>query len=729
MYAGEPLAKSAENGGLTLLEHTQHVVWAIEKIAAELGFPVEIARKGAILHDLGKAHPHFQHKIKAYPASPRERREFERYKTHRHEISSLGFLPLFPKEEWDMLIHMVVAHHKSVENVDELKGGFGILDLSNSTLEFHLYRWYDWSPIALQIVEHFGISTFSISLQEAQDAIDYSAKVCKNCPFGWSPWKGLLRAADHLASAFNHDISGVLPKTFRKPNLGFFRDEKRRHPLYPLSMVNADDPRPHTLVVAPTGAGKTDFLLRRCHGRVFYTLPFQASINAMFDRIKAAERASSGEEDVDVRLQHATSRLKVQGNQVEQTLQPLVGASVKVLTPHQLASIVFGTSGFEAIMLDLRGTDVILDEIHTYTEWSGAMVHELVRALLRLHCRVHIGTATIPTALYQKLLNLVGGSTQVYEVRLPDDVLETFNRHLIYKEHNRESRVREILETAFANGERVLLIHNTVKTAQEAYLKWKQEFPEVKIMLIHSRFRRKDRYRLEKVLTEHFNDRTKPEYSPCLVISTQVVEVSLDISFDRMITECAPLDALIQRFGRVNRVRNADTIGKLKPIHVLAPEGSARPYKKEIVERSFEQLPHGDVLRESEIQQKIDAVYGPFTAYIREIDAHLILNGEEYVLRELRHKHRSVIVEALDIDSITCILEQDRDLYLDFCKKKLWEERLQLEIPVKWSSLKSIKGFIEQLKEVGASPFVIPQPIAIHEEIGLVFHEQDAFLK
>ncbi|MDZ7763228.1 MAG: helicase-related protein [Melioribacteraceae bacterium] len=55
----------------------------------------------------------------------------------------------------------------------------------------------------------------------------------------------------------------------------------------------------------------------------------------------------------------------------------------------------------------------------------------------------------------------------------------------------------------------------------------------------------------------------------CIVVSTQVVEVSLDISFDLMITETAPLDSLIQRFGRINRIRNNETIGKYKPIFVI----------------------------------------------------------------------------------------------------------------------------------------------------------------
>lgn len=716
MNMHEPLAKSRENGGLTLLQHTQYVVKAIEKFALDLEFPVEIARNGAILHDLGKAHPHFQNKIRKLP----QPRHFERFKTHRHELSSLGFLPLFPKEEWNTLIDLVVAHHKSVKGCPK---GFGLLDMADETpdaLDFHLYDWEVWSPAGLWVAQQLGLTVHSISAKEAADALHFAIDYCEHRPRGWSKWKGLLRAADHFASAFNHEVGEVLKKTFKTPNLGWFRAENRQHELYPLSLTDANDPRPHTLVVAPTGAGKTDFLLRRCQGRVFYTLPFQASINSMFDRIRTAVKEFSMDDDLDVRLLHSTSRLKVHKNQVEQTLQPLVGAGVKVLTPHQIASIVFGTSGFETVMLDLRGTDVILDEIHTYTEWSGAMVHEIVRALLRLDCRIHIGTATIPTALYQKLLDLVGGSGQVYEVRLPDAELETFNRHTVFKEKNEPERIREILEKAFADGERVLLIHNTVKAAQAAYENWKITFPELKIMLIHSRYRRKDRYRLEKMLTEDFNDRKKTPFSPCLVISTQVVEVSLDISFDRMITECAPLDSLIQRFGRVNRVRDATTIGNFKPVHVLTPpEGSALPYKKEVLKRSFEQLPDGDVLRETEIQGKIDAVYP--TVEGREIDVHLIFTNDKYKMQELVHYPKSVIVEALEIESATCILENDRPGY----ENGSWEERIELEIPVAWSTLKwSAKKYV-QLEGIGSYPFVIPQSETEHKEIGLILHEPD----
>jgi len=120
----EILAKSINYGGLTLLEHTQQVTLAIELFAQKYAFDfnVETARKGAIMHDLGKAHPHFQRKIKNVNGENLvESREWDFI--HRHEISSLAFLPCFPQDDWDSLIDLVVGHHKSIQN-DPTSRGF-----------------------------------------------------------------------------------------------------------------------------------------------------------------------------------------------------------------------------------------------------------------------------------------------------------------------------------------------------------------------------------------------------------------------------------------------------------------------------------------------------------------------------------------------------------------------------------------------------------------------------
>lgn len=710
----EILAKSRNYGNLSLFNHTQHVAMATSKFAESFIHPFDekLAWKAAILHDLGKAHPHFQRKMQVVNAtSVRDEMNF----IHRHELSSLAFLPLFPKEEWNALIDSVVAHHKSIK--DDVKQR-GILDLDDNIRDWianHIKDWEAWHTYGLEIFKIFGIPVRTIDFSEAEEALKYATSYCGKKTSGWSPLRGLLKAADHFASAFMQQTEEKLKPLFLPPNLSYYHDGQRKSSLYPLSQIPTEDGRRHTLVVAPTGAGKTDFLLRRCKGRVFYTLPFQASINAMYERIKTTVPKAT-----DVRLLHATSKVVAKNRVDEQILQPLVGSSVKVLTPHQLAAIVFGTSGFESVMLDVQGTDIILDEIHTYSDYSQAMVLEIIKALLWLDCRIHIGTATMPTVLYNEMLNLLGGKANVYEVKLDDITLNTFDRHQVYKVE--QTDVEDILSRAFKEQEKVLLIYNSVRKAQKAYEDMRKAFPFVPMMLIHSRFKRGYRVELEDRLKNEFNGDGKKYgngLKPCLVISTQVVEVSLDISFDRMITECAPMDALIQRFGRINRKRNEQTIGTYKPVHVLMPEGTSKPYKGEIIKTSFSQLPdNGEVLKEVSLQEKIDAVYPVLDK--KAIDVHLKFKDGRFLLCELTDNKKAVIVEALEIESATCILEGDREQY----ETADWLERLSLEIPVSWTTIANKKACYVQLK-IGSWPFVVPQEPEDHKLFGLKLVEPE----
>lgn len=713
------LAKSVNYGNTSLLEHTQEVTKAIEKFASCFDFPfdVEIARKGAILHDLGKAHDHFQNKIHNINSKSLAEAREENY-IHRHEISSLAFLPVFPKEEWDSLIDMVVAHHKSIENDTKDRG---ILDLDQNSrywINNHLKNWDEWSQYGFEIIKYFGYNCNEITLDEAKKALQYAAEYCETKKKGWSALRGLLMSADHFASAFSNKTDENLKHLFEIPDLSYYFDSSRKSVLYPLSEISTEDDRNHTLVLAPTGAGKTDFLLRRCSGRVFYTLPYQASINAMWERMKNTIP------NKDIRLLHAISQIVVGKNIEERILQPLVGSSVKVLTPHQLAAIVFGTSGFESVMLDVKGCDIILDEIHTYSDYSKSMVLEIVKTLLRLNCRIHIGTATMPSVLYNELLTILGGKEKVYEVKLSDGILNSFNRHRIYKIIDDD--IFNILEKSFDNNEKVLVIYNTIKQAQDAFKTFSERYPNIPMMLIHSRFRRGDRVELESRLKREFNGNGSKEFGnglcPCLVVSTQVVEVSLDISFDSMITQCAPLDSLIQRFGRVNRKRSKETLGKYKPIYVIAPLNNALPYKMEVLKRSFDQLPdNGEILNEQSLLEKIDKVYPVIET--KEIDIHLIYNNDRYSLKELTSTKKAVLIEALEIESATCILESDRERYLT----ANWEERIYMEIPINWKTIVRHKSEYEQL-DIGANPFVIPQTLKDYMLYGLQLVEHDKFL-
>lgn len=678
------LAKHVDDGAMPLTSHLKDVAEAAAVIAKNIGIDETIARKGAMLHDIGKASSVFQQTLKhGYVRRPGF--------IFRHEIASLLFISLLKDEEKGSVIEMIAAHHKSVCN--DVRG-LGLLDLdeNENCFSIHSKDFEGWSPEALEILSQFGFDIHPISIEEAKVNYEYAVDYCSGLDLSFSQWKGVLMASDHFASALANNAEKEIKRLFIKPDLSFYN---REHELFPLSKINVDDDRKHTLVTAPTGAGKTDFLLRRCKGRVFYTLPFQASINAMYDRIKSDLKDT----DAQIYLLHAASNLKVKDGRLEERImQRHVGASIKVLTPHQMASIIYGIKGYEAMAIDLKGCDVILDEIHTYSDVIQAIVLRIVDVLIHLDCRIHIGTATMPSVLYEKILEKLGGKKDVYEVRLDDCLLETFNRHIIHKVYSFEECLTSI-ETAVENRQKILIVCNRVTRSQEMYLRLKEQYPGVKIMLIHSQFKRGQRQSLESQLKQHYNTMNEA----CIVVSTQVVEVSLDISFDAMITECAPIDSMIQRFGRINRTRDSTTIGKYKPIYVIAPpidENEALPYSVDVLQRSFEVLPDDDLIKETEVQTMLDTVYPEIKFSNIDFTGVAFSNGQ-WMVKRLCHRAKSALLDTLDIDSAVCITESDKERYKNGYKLEVSE----FEIPVSYRSV----GFrnLEQLDN-NMRPFIIP---------------------
>jgi CRISPR-associated endonuclease/helicase Cas3 len=695
-----------------LKEHLLHVASAACVFARHLNMDEQLAYKGAVLHDIGKAHPCFQKRLKERDSNTN---------ILRHEISSLLFLSVFPEEERPALIEMVAGHHKSVR---QDAGGRGLLDLENEVdgyKDFHIGNWEEWSSSAFSLLNELGIICSPFDEQIARDNLSQAIQYCKNKTKerGYSEWRGLLMGADHFASALINKTDHHLGKAFKTPDLSFFHNRKNPDNLFPLVNKNISSAKKHTIVVACTGAGKTDFLFKRTKGRVFYTLPFQASINAMFKRI--AKDLQPTNPNLDIRVLHASSSIvKREGADEETVMQSLFGSSIKILTPHQLSALAFGMKGFEAILLDLKGSDIILDEIHTYTGVSQAIVLKLVQILKSIECKIHIGTATMPTVLYQKVIEILGDD--VLQVKLTPEEMDLFDRHEIHKIQSFDEALSRIKE-AIKNNEKVLVVSNRVAKAQEVYRLLSELYPRVPRLLLHSRFKRDDRNQKEKELigldelgypTEKYN--TSKE--ACIVVSTQIVEVSLDISFDVMVTECAPIDALVQRFGRINRKRNKETIGSLKPIYVISPpenDREAKPYDLNVLNRTFEVLPHREVLKERSLQEKIDTVFP-------EID---FLNIEEHskfktdgriTIDKLTHSRDPILMKLLEIDSVTCIVESDVSNYLypeNVKMEEVYEHRLKMEIPIYYNYVRHIKPL-----EKGSRPFPIPDH-AYDSEYGL----------
>ncbi|MBK8153695.1 MAG: CRISPR-associated helicase Cas3' [Saprospiraceae bacterium] len=695
------------------MEHLVHVRVATLAFAKYLKLDTEIAELGAIFHDIGKASDIFQERL--------GKKKDLLQKPFRHELASLFFISLIDMERRGKVVEMIVAHHKSIKNDTRRYGMFDFeedYDNNIPVINLHLKGWEKWSKDALLILAHFKIEVKEISKEEAIANYEWSFEHCKNIyqKKGWNIWKGLMMGGDVFASALIEKTYKESKKLFQKPDLTFYN---RTSPLHPLSDITTNVLQKHTLVTAPTGAGKTDFLIRRCKGRFFYTLPFQASINAMFERVK--QDLKDKNPNLNIQVLHAASSISIGNNSKsieEKLMQDKVGSAVKILTPHQIAGIVFGTRGYETMICDLKEADIILDEIHTYTEISKAIVLKIIDMLHYFDCRIHIGTATMPKLLYNRILDLLG-KENVFEVKLSNEILDTFDRHIAYKLSN-FGQSHEVIKEAILEKKKILIVCNSVANAQNIYKDINTLFPEIQEdakMLIHSRFKRKHRNQKEIDLKEKFNDFKN---KPCIVVSTQVVEVSLDISFDLMITECAPLDAMLQRFGRINRKRTENALNEnsriYKPVYVIEPPtdtNDAKPYDVQILQDSYAQIEHSALIKERDLQDKINAVFKVFDN--PDIDNDAIFKNGKLEIHELEHKSKSVFFELLDIDSATCITESDYSTYVS--KNLRYDDKVILEIPVRFQTI----GFnkLQKVEDFGSRPFVVPDK-AYNENEGLL---------
>lgn len=666
-----------------LIKHLHDVASVASVIADYLNLDRNIAYKGGCLHDIGKCSPLFQKSLGGNhsPFDP----------PFRHEIASLFFLSLFPQCERIPLIEMTVAHHKSIRNDKSLRGILDFDDNYEDFVSFHLDdEWDEWSKIAQEILLELGAidNIKQITANEVYDSVEYTLRICDDLELGYSLYRGLLMAADHTVSALGDKVDPLGLRLFSIPDISSFH---RPNDIYHLSRKNHKPVNKHTVVVAPTGAGKTDFLFLRCRKRIFYVLPFQASINAMYERVK-----KSCPED-DVRILHANSKFVVNKGKIAETiLQDKVGASVKILTPHQLMAILFGLKGYEELIIDIKDMDVILDEIHVYNDITQVLVLKLVEVLKELNCRIHVGTATMPQKLLEKVIETLGAN-DVLKIELTEEEKATYNRHIVHKlETNFD--VILVLKPFVDKQQKVLIVMNTVKKAQFCYKQLQDYFPGVDIMLLHSRFKLEDRKTKEETLYE-WNKRIEG----CIVIATQIVEVSLDISFDVMFTDPAPIDSLIQRFGRVNRIRSVHTIGKLKPVYIFPlPEKDREylPYNKETVSKSYSVLPNNEVLQETCLQLMIDEVY-PEPLSNKEIEEFTITRqGGFSIMRKLEHMPRNILTELLEIESASAITESDLIRYK--CSEPA--ERKNIEIPVNYKSI-AFYGF--PIEETGSRPFIV----------------------
>ncbi len=362
-----------------------------------------------------------------------------------------------------------------------------------------------------------------------------------------------------------------------------------------------------------TGAGKTEAALTLAHriqcaggaDGLYVALPTMATANAMHARIDAnrlpdlifdgqpsvvlvhsASRVMAGGSPRDPVLPDApgetdydrdeSSAANLRSTWVEDHRKRALLADLGVGTLDQALLAVLPCKHQSLRLLGLARKVLVVDEVHAYDPYMLRLLQGLLQFQASIGASTILLSATLPQKTRQALVDawragvdapsppltsnayplltrVNADRAEEIHVETRPEVARTVRVRLV---DDRDQVIRRLRET-HENGGCACWIRNTVSDAIEAMeLLHDEGIPRDNLDLFHARFALGDRLDLESKVLGQFGPASGPtERAGRILIATQVVEQSLDLDFDELITDLAPMDLVIQRSGRLRRHR------------------------------------------------------------------------------------------------------------------------------------------------------------------------------
>lgn len=364
------------------------------------------------------------------------------------------------------------------------------------------------------------------------------------------------------------------------------------------------------LVEAPMGEGKTEAALfahlelqrKFGHRGLYVALPTKATGNAMFKRVLKFLSDQGNDRTLDMQLLHGAALLNdaFQDLRLTGINDMAKGGEVRAgewFTSKKRALLSeYGVGTVDQALLPvlpvrhnfvrlwgLANRVVVFDEVHAYDTYTGTLLICLIQWLLELGSSIVLLSATLPPSFRRKLAGLVGSVLPEDEKDYPrisvfskDKAVEQIHfdadpaRRITVRLEAIEAdlpSMRSALERHLARGGTGLALVNTVQRAQDLYRLFPDGEPVrhdgqrvgkrlqdgTEVYLFHARFPAEGRQRREEFIETTFGNKSEMRHGKKILIATQVAEQSLDLDFDVMATDLAPIDLVLQRAGRLWR--------------------------------------------------------------------------------------------------------------------------------------------------------------------------------
>jgi len=677
----------------------------IERVAKKYGFPVERFMKGSLLsivfHDIGKMTEQFQEMM----AEVRQGRSSSKFKNYRHELISF----VYATEYWKLLNNnlssipiealAVAGHHKPLDSdltsfrrermalvPTVLKAGIE----EALSIAKELFKREGWMFPSVKKdpgkVDPYKILAGLVSTGLLNKGIERDG--AEKVRVFYFLLKGILHYADWHGSG-NAPVRYSITK-----NPSYIIDDLSSRcktkgipyeGLRPFQRICSNH-LGHLVVVAPTGSGKTEAALlwalnnvRELGGaKIIYLLPTMVTANSIWQRVVDFF------DEKNVGLTHSTANLFLQKDSLEDEedqwenrrnylFNQAFIKPITVGTVDQLLTTGFNSGKWVLKEANASNSVIIIDEIHAYDGWTLGLIISTIRHFSSFGSRFMLMSATLPLPLQKIFLKELETPKIVKEKTLfkakrskyfvVDDVIENASMNI---------------ETAVSEGKRVLVVVNTVGLCQTL----SQKLSKLNPICYHSQFILKDRKTIESKISRGN-----------LVIATQVVEVSLDIDYDWLFTECAPPDALVQRAGRVNRYRDSQRDSRVYIFR--ASEKSAKIYNPinnpTLLKRSFKAFKDApQEMSEDDLTNLVEAVYRDYKleetdAFKEAINQYRISQSKRSVIFDSRLKEDGEVTRQTKYETSSVIPKCFKDEVL---KMKPEERRwYEIKLPL-WYVLK-----------------------------------------